>query len=162
MSRLYVGIDNGVTGSIGFVGSSAKYLRIPTRKEQNYTTAKAQITRIEVDLLMDIFRENRAEDMRVFIERPFVNPRGIKATISAVRALEATLVVMEMMGISYQYIDSRKWQKSLLPSGCKGKELKDASRDIGIRLFPELEDVIRKQKDADGILIAEWARREKL
>jgi hypothetical protein len=50
----------------------------------------------------------------------------------------------------------------MFPKGLKGIELKKASMDIGIRLFPHLEEVIIKQKDADGLLIAEWARRNNL
>lgn len=34
--------------------------------------------------------------------------------------------------------------------------------DIGCRLFPGLSTTITKHKDADGLLIAEWARREGL
>lgn len=58
------------------------------------------------------------------------------------------------------YCDSKHWQRILLPKGAKGPELKKASMDIGCRLFPEHEKLIRKHKDADGLLIAEWARRE--
>ena len=54
------------------------------------------------------------------------------------------------------------WQKKLLPQGCKGEDLKRASEDIGLRLFPSLRPVIKKHKDADALLIAEWARREDL
>ena len=32
--------------------------------------------------------------------------------------------------------------------------------NVGLRLFPSQEDLIRKHKDADGMLIAEWARRK--
>ena len=45
------------------------------------------------------------------------------------------------------YIDSKEWQKELLPSGCKGEELKTASRDIGCRLFPKYKDLIIKLID---------------
>jgi hypothetical protein len=45
----------------------------------------------------------------------------------------------------------------LLPKGIKGSdELKKASLDVGVRLFPKLP----LKKDADGILIAEYMRRK--
>ena len=51
----------------------------------------------------------------------------------------------------------------MLPKGIEGSaELKKASKDIGCRLFPSQADLINKHKDADGLLIAEWARRESL
>lgn len=37
--------------------------------------------------------------------------------------------------------------------------LEKASLQIGIQLFPSLRESIEGQGDADGILIAEWARR---
>jgi len=164
VNRVYVGIDNGVTGSIGIIlrDEPAEYYSMPVGKEQNYTKKKAMISRIDVFALKHILSSIDGDDIRVFIERPFVNPKGFKATASALRALEATLITVESLGLAYQYVDSKEWQRSLLPSGFKGKELKSVSKDIGIRLFPYLEDAILKQKDSDGILIAEWARRHAL
>jgi hypothetical protein len=96
------------------------------------------------------------------VERPYVNPQGFKASVSALRALEATLICIEFAGISYQYVDSRDWQKVMLPKGCKGPELKSASMNLGCRLFPKFVDNIKHHKDADSLLIAEWARRYRL
>jgi hypothetical protein len=73
-----------------------------------------------------------------------------------VRALEATLIALEEMEWPYSYIDSKEWQKVMLPSGLKGSDLlKKASLDVGKRLFPTLNI----KKDADGLLIAEYMRR---
>ena len=101
--------------------------------------------------------------IKAIIERPFVNPGSFRTTVCAVRSFEATIIVMEHLGIPWQPIDSRAWQSKLLPEGLKGApNLKKASRDIGLRMFPHLEAEIKKQKDADGLLIAEWARRSNL
>lgn len=163
--KAYIGIDNGVTGSIAFIGDgNSRMFRTPTHKEQSYTKKKAQITRIdwmglEVALANLVDSWGNSKYIRVLIERPYVNPKGFKATASALRSLEATLIAVERYGLSYEYIDSKQWQKVMLPKGCKGDELKAASKDIGIRLFPEHKEIITKQKDADSLLIAEWARR---
>jgi hypothetical protein len=62
--------------------------------------------------------------------------------------------------LPYEYTDSKKWQTMLLPQGIKGSdELKKASFDIGCRMFPQHSDLIKRHKDADGILIAEYCRR---
>jgi len=80
--------------------------------------------------------------------------------VSAIRALEATLIVIESLKISLAYIDSKEWQKPLLPNGTKGgAEQKKASLDIGSRMFPQFKEEFKKQKDADGMLIAEYCRR---
>lgn len=159
MSGAYVGIDNGVTGSLALLlNSTTQFMPVPVYKEQSYTKKKQQITRIDFPALLKILATWKPA--RAFIERPFVNPHGFKATASALRALEATLIAVEQIGLSYQYVDSREWQKVMLPAGIKGTpDLKRASVDIGCRLFPQYADSIRKHKDADSLLIAEWARR---
>lgn len=168
MSTIYVGIDNGVTGSIGVIASCGSDLvPIPRKREQSYQKKKSQITRVDFDelerMLIDIECQDCPGTPRVFIERPFTAPNAFKATISGMRCLEAVLIAVERLMWPYQYVDSRQWQREMLPKGLKGAgELKPASRDIGMRLFPHLADQITKQKDADGLLIAEWARRNQL
>ena len=69
--------------------------------------------------------------------------------------------MLEIMGLKHMFIDSKEWQKALLPKGIKGSdEQKKASFDIGNRLFPQFEDF--KHKDRDGLLIAEYGRRKNL
>lgn len=163
VGKSYIGIDNGVTGSLAFV--SATYVcmvQTPVITQQNYTKARGMITRIDYKKLESILSEWSIIEnpVMVVVERPYVNPEGFKATASALRALEATLIAVEGLGFPYQYVDSRVWQRVMLPSGLKGSaNLKSASKDIGLRLFPTMKDVIGKQKDSDSLLIAEWARR---
>jgi hypothetical protein len=164
MQPIYIGIDNGVSGSIGIIttnGAIAKMFPMPTKSEQNYTKAKKNITRIDWRLLLKLLRNYSNPPIgRVFLERPMVNPGRFQATASALRAMEATLIVLDLLDLPLRYVDSREWQKIMLPSGVKGaSELKKASCDIGCRLFPSLAHVIKKHKDADGLLMAEWARR---
>jgi hypothetical protein len=89
-----------------------------------------------------------------------VNPSRFVATKSALRALEATLNVVELLGFAYSYCDSKEWQKVLLPKGSHGDQLKSDSKDISKRLFPKHTELIEKHKDGDGILIAEYCRRK--
>lgn len=161
--KTYVGIDNGVTGSIGIldVDGGVSYYSMPVFKQQDYQTSKkSMITRIDTAVLMQILRVGT--ESRVFLERPYVNPGGMKATISAVRAFEAVLIVIELLELSYEVIASTVWQRELLPPKCRGVELKRQSLYRGLKLFPALESKIREQTDADGLLIAEWARRNNM
>jgi len=167
--RVFLGIDNGVSGSIGVLipeaDSRADFIRMPTFSQQNYTKTKRNVTRIDHRRLNTILcrlgaKEPEEFSFHIMLERPMVNPGRFQATASALRALEATLVVLERYRLPVQYVDSKEWQKVLLPSGLKGpKELKKASADIGKRLFPQLSKQIDHQKDADGLLIAEFCRR---
>jgi len=168
--KIYIGIDNGVTGTIGWVDENLcpGISETPVKEEQSYTKTKKNINRIDypklLDELKDIQGAAEPNEVLVVIERPMINPMRFQASVSAARSLEATLIAIEQLGFPRIYIDSRQWQKVLLPQGCEGKELKKASMDIGCRLYPggPTEQIIRKHKDADALLIAEWARREKL
>lgn len=170
MSRkLYIGIDNGTTGSIAFLGEAIapKYMLTPVFKEQSYTKKKQEISRIDHTALKKVICEMLGglapEEVLVIMERPRINPMQFRTSISAARSLEATLCVIEDLGLPRMYCDSRDWQKEILPKGTTGTpELKKASMDIGRRLFPSQEDLIVRHKDADALLIAEWARRKGL
>jgi len=158
----FIGIDNGVSGTIGAIcmkGYSSDFFfeKTPVRSEQNYTKTKGNITRIDVKKLYYQLKQFEADQIIVRIERPMVNPGRFKATISAIRALEATLIVLEKLKWGYQYIDSKEWQKALLPHGIKGGPAqKKASLDIGKRLYPQFSQLIGKHKDADGLLMAHY------
>lgn len=152
----YLGIDNGVTGSIGIIlDNQYFYFKTPVKKELSYTKTKQWLNRIDFDILkkdLSILNIHLA-----VIERPMVNPGRFKATMSAMRALEATQIILEQLKIPYQWIDSKEWQKAMLPAGLEKEELKEASLQIGKRLFPNIK--WDEFDDADGILIAEYARR---
>lgn len=156
---IYIGIDNGTSGSIAILDglNDAVFLPTPTISEQSYTKAKKIITRVDSLRLMAILKPYTGA--MVILERPMINPGRFAASMSAMRALEATLIVIESLGLARMYVDSKQWQKELLPKGVTGPELKKASVDIGCRLFPSLAEAIRKHGDADGLLIAEYWRR---
>ena len=151
--KFYIGIDNGVTGSIGIVGKELTYyefMETPITFGQDYTKAKKNVSRVNVTALAEVIHTLKGYGLCVAVlERPMKNP---------MRALEAELTVLELYNVPYMFIDSKEWQKEMLPKRIAGtKELKKASLDIGKRLFPEINS---KHPDRDGILIAEYARRK--
>jgi len=163
--KCYIGIDNGVTGSIGILyGDHVSFGPTPTVIEQDYTKAAKQIKHINIAELAPMLQQLNAKcpQVLVVLERPFKNPdiKMFLSTVSGVDSFATTRTILELLHMPYVVIDSKLWQKELLPDGVKGsEELKKASMDIGKRLFPAMESAIQKQKDADGLLIAEYARR---
>lgn len=165
MIQIFGGIDNGITGSVGIVDvlGETSFFLTPTKSEQNYTKEKQNVTRVDSVKLHDLLSSQipvalRSSSMFLF-ERPLTGGFGFKALNSAMRSLEATLNVLEILRIPFGYIDSKEWQRILLPTGTKETaELKKASMDIGIRRFPQYKELIQKHKDADGLLIAEYCR----
>lgn len=158
----YIGLDNGVTGSIAILdGDTSAFLETPVFESLGYQKSKVRhINRIDTAKLEELFSKYDPMSTRVVIERPMINAMRFQSSISAARSLEATLIVLERLHLGYEYLDSGAWQKALLPAGIKGApNLKKASKDVGIRMFPIHADIIKKHGDADALLIAEWARR---
>lgn len=163
MKKVFCGIDNGVSGTIGIIDETGvEFIKTPVKSEQNYTKKKGNITRVNVKELKTFIQDTlnfvNPNDVIVAIERPMVNPTRFQATTSALRALEATLNCIEELELPYIYLDSKEWQKELLPKGVTGTDLKKASLDIGARLFPQFKDF--KHEDRDGLLMAEFLRRK--
>jgi hypothetical protein len=161
---IYCGIDNGSTGTIGIINEDKVFFVLtPCKKVLDYQKKAKHITRIDYPALYDFLSLYPPLGIKFFIERPIKNPGLFEASASGLRAFEATLICLEQLNYSYSVVDSKQWQKKMLPEGIKGSaELKKASVDVGCRSFPQFAEVICKHKDADGLLIAEWARREKL
>lgn len=161
--RTIIGIDNGCTGSIGVISPDREpvFILTPSFKGQDYTKSKKTISRIDAPELQRMLREyteGHESNSIAYVERPMINPMRFSSSIVAARAYEATITVLETLRIPYQPVDSKEWQRYLLPSsGKKGTDsatLKKESMDIGIRLFPQYRELITKHKDADGILMA--------
>ena len=150
--RTFCGIDNGVTGGITILSSDGTVIIhavTPVKKCMNYTKKKAFVIRVNSIAFREMINL-AGPNTFVMIERPMVNPTRFAATISAIRCLEATELILEELKIPYQFIDSKEWQKALLPSGLKGSDdLKIASNSVASRLYPRLKIV-----NSDCLLIA--------
>lgn len=174
--KYFIGIDNGISGSIAVLNQDGQVYHFgptPTFSALSYVKTKARNrTRVDYNALIRLLEAilsqvndethigNRLWTMKALVERPMINPMRFQASISASASLETTLIALEHFDIPYEYCDSKGWQKMLLPQGLKGSdELKEASRNIGKRLFPNHCNL---HTDCDGLLIAEWARRSNL
>jgi hypothetical protein len=161
---IFVGIDNGVSGTIGIIDTYVNktyFLKTPHKSEQSATKKKQKIGRIRHEEFYRILvRHTLRRNAKLILERPFTGKFN-KANTSAGRALESMLIAIERLELSFRYADSKEWQKQLLPKGVKGSEnLKEASMQIGCRMFPEHRVLIEEHGDADGLLLAEHLRRE--
>lgn len=165
---LYVGQDNGSTGRIAVVdmlGLVRHFWEVPTRETLAYTKKMGKVTRIDWQKLRDMYEGLKTEttNLRIFVERPC---SGIttKTSVLAARSFEATLIALELAGLSpTRIIDSGEWQSKMLPVGIAPGDTKFASREVGCRLFPKHQQMILRTKstDADALLMAECARKER-
>lgn len=155
--RTFVGIDNGVSGGVTIIDENEyvlKHIKTPFKNCLNYTKKKAFINRVDFDVLKQALVE-AGENTFVMIERPMINPGRFTASISAMRCMEATEIILEQLQIPYQFIDSKEWQQKMLPSGLKGDDLKKAANEVGKRLYPKLKIV-----NADCLLMALYCKRK--
>ena len=161
-NRFWVGWDNGTNTGVAIIDDekNAQYFKLPVKSTVNYQKVKENITRIDVVAMKEKLKDLDPAKTIVLIERPMVNPGMFKASLSGVRALESTLIVVEWLNLPYMFMDSKNWQGDMIPSGVHGKDLKKVSLEIGKRLFPNLE--WKGFKDADSLLMAEYARRKNL
>ncbi len=151
---ILAGIDNGSSGSVCIIDSHGKpyFHKTPVKSTKNYQTGKdTYITRVDVVKLKELFMQfYQKGDTYALLERPLNNPMMYKASMSAMRALEATLIVLEEFLIPYEFIDSKNWQKVYLGADIKGKEnLKARSKELGQLVFPEIQNA-----DFDSYFIA--------
>lgn len=157
--KTYIGIDNGVTGSIAIITENETFFhKTPVFVQQDYTKKKQNISRLDSVKFCEILSKHK-DNAFVLLERPMVNTERFRQSLSAVRCLEATICCLELLKIPYQYIDSKEWQKSFFPKGYEKGETKRLSVEVASRLFPHLATEIKKQKDGDALLIAEYAKR---
>lgn len=161
MDRYFLGIDNGTTSTVGIIKksdteTSAYSFKMPTKKTQKQTIKGGTITRIDVKVLFDVLRKHipKGAIVSCTMERPMVNPGRFNNTVSAVRALEAVTIVLESLKIPFEIVDSKSWQKKLLPKEAKGEQLKVESLKLGEQLYPNR--TVKGHPDADGLLLAHF------
>src|SRR3990167_9784137 len=95
--KTYIGIDNGTTGTITIINENTSvHFKTPIKKELSYTKKKQYISRIDyIQLGIIMARNIKQNDVFCLIERPMINPMRWKASMSAIRALETTLIYLE-------------------------------------------------------------------
>ena len=154
---VFIGIDNGVTGTIGCVGSTTYYGKMPVKRVRKYTVKESYIRRVDVRKLKELLTLLiNGQDYKIVLENPMTSFKGANTAISA-RAWEATLIALEQLGLEYETVPAVRWQKYLFPQAIGRDHQKALSLQLGNELYPEL---VGKGKDADGLCIAIYAQRK--
>lgn len=159
-AEYFIGIDNGVSGSVAVVdrgGALLLYEPTPLVNKLNYTKTKSFVNLVDTVKLEAMLRPYITGSL--IIERPMINPGRWGATVSAIRCHTLQEDLFDRIQIRYRFVDSKEWQKQMLPEGLKGSaELKKASLHVGRRRFP----TAKFKKDADAALMAEYARQKNI
>lgn len=164
MSKLYIGIDNGVTGGMCAIsGPHSKVIsfkRMPVKvsraKEVNVRGFKDWVIAVTGDQL---------EGVKFLLEEPG-GSKSAAAAKSMAGSFHALRGFFETKGLSWERITSAAWQKVMLP-GCKKGQTKARALARSSELWPDenfIPDGCKTPHDGviDAALIAEYGRRAKL
>lgn len=194
MSNTWIlGIDNGISGSLTLMdpkGNVVLFTHVPTYKEVKWTKAKTKKTKsgtkttpeymtlIDIDALQRVLATytSSLSDVHCFLERPAISYAAawsMKTSISAAISWAYVTFVLKKLRIARTDIDSKEWQKELIPeaTGAKNKEymktlkagernklLKEASDMFAQSICPKFKP--KELGDGDSICICEYGRRK--
>lgn len=162
-SKVYIGIDNGVSGSIAILTSNGELLgwsRTPTYKRLSYAKTgrlESCIDRVHLKYLLQPYKDGPA---LVLMEYPYLNPTQFATSFSATTSFADTRSVVEDLGMAHDFKPAKEWQKVMIPNVKGTIDLKQASTSLAKRLYPKL--VIPKGCDGDAVCLAEYGRRKGL
>jgi hypothetical protein len=163
----FVGVDNGPTALWTILGADGKlvaHFPVPTKTTKNYQrTVDREVTRINVHQLREMFRPYVGKNILFAVEKPMVMPQRFQATLTAVRAFEATLVAFELMqqdgvGVSYTIANSLDWQKPMIPEALARKEKGKLAEKRRKKLLAACKKKGKTREETARIL--EWATKK--
>ena len=96
MSKVYIGIDNGTSGTIAVIGDGITpvFVHTPIKKEQNYTKAKKIVSRLDCTAFLDIVKQKEDAEVTVLLERPLVNPTTTACQSHTVRGYDHGIAML--------------------------------------------------------------------
>lgn len=160
--RLTFGVDPGLSGAVCALvdGEFAAVLDMPTR------LATKTGTRMEVDdqalaaWVREQWQQHRGAWASACIERVGAVPmegrrQGTSSSFNFGEGAGVVRAVFATLGIAYTRVAPAQWKRHY---GLIGTE-KDAARQLAIKRFPSMADLLKRKKDsgrADAVLLALW------
>jgi hypothetical protein len=160
VSRIYIGIDNGLTG--GLVALS-DHPGPPILSWTMPIKAKAKGNEVSAEFVWDFIDKWDREYVTVILETPGKHSPGAQALCSMWDSFGAIRGVLESRGVRHIRIAPQTWQKAMLGKLEKG-QTKPAALSKARQLWPDEKWLAtpRSTKPHEGLidaaLIAEYAR----
>jgi hypothetical protein len=157
MIKAYVGIDPGITGAIGVLDTydgvdRADVFDVPTYEKK---TGKRDYDFYEMYRYLGIL----AQDYRVFLsleQQQAMPKQGVSSTFQTGRGYGAWQALCRIITSEFEIVSPRKWKKALGLDSDKEK-----SRKLAIKLYPDLEHMLKRKKDhnrAEALLLARYTQ----
>jgi len=163
-----IAIDNGVSGAVALRSPYfLDFFPTPVYNDLEYTKKQQFLNRLDQPLFYQplALACSQAATVYILLERPMINFRRFKQSMSAIRCLEAQLTVLQQLekeygNIFYRYIDSKEWQGAMIPRA-SGEGLKDASTALAIKHFPEFHPQLMKSDGDAPVMLLYMMERTK-
>lgn len=159
MTRYTIAIDNGSSGSIAVLENPDTLHHfggvISFKQVANGKTGKT-LSRLDRTWLRNFLQAYDPAAVRIYLERHFTGSgMMINTVIPAARFEEATVTVIEDLGLPYEIVSCREWQKAAFGPALKTTALlKAASLQKATQLWPAFTPLFQGHGDGDAALIA--------
>ena len=149
---LYIGIDPGLDGAVGFVGVHVRAARTPTIKVGKRRQYRAQEM---CELLQDSLPLGDPRNRFAVLESVHSMPKqGVASSFSFGRGFGLWEGILVALGIPYLLVAPQTWKAVMLRDMPKDK---NAAKVQACRLWPELGRL--SDGEAEALLMAEYGRR---
>ena len=161
--KVYVGIDNGLTGAVASMFPDGHWHFWPVAVEDS---GKQRLLNIAAacDCLDHLAAQAGGKDnLVVGCELPPVNPRfGAKSNFTCGRCGEFWRVVLTMLGIPFAFVRAQTWQKDVFQGIPDGDSKVVAARFVEQRFPGALNgqrlNKVQRAGVVDAMCIAAWSR----
>lgn len=148
-NRIYIGIDPGKNGGIGFIYNDIAYCR-------KCPTTVSDMTE-EIKVVMEM-----APDIQKFaiIEDVHSMPgQGVRSVFTFGKGYGQWIGILSALSIPYTQVSPQKWMKFYTPLPKDKKERKNKLKHLAQQRFPELNITLAT---ADAMLLANYLKETKL
>lgn len=146
MSKIYIGIDPGKSGGIGFINQDGDAWAV--KNDSTYQDLFEAVEDVSISI-----QGNHSKLMAV-IEEVHSSPQmGVKSAFSFGQSFGSLLMLLTALKIPHERVRPQRWQKTL---GCMTGGDKNVSKRRAQELFPSITIT---HAIADALLLAEYARR---
>lgn len=159
MSRVIIGIDNGVSGGMAAISSLSHIISMLPMPIQQARKGNE----IDVQAVWDwMLTLGERENITCIVEEPG-GSKSARAATSMAGSFHSLRTVCTLKGLRWHRTTPQAWQKVMLP-GCKAGDTKPRALELSKRLWPDESFLAtpRCKKPHDGLvdaaLLAEYAR----
>ena len=155
MTKLYIGIDPGITGAIGFLFGDQlpEVIDVPTYLDSLHNRPQYDFRK----MFKEIAHYTTAYSLYIALEQQQAMPQqGVSSTFKTGRGYGAWQALCAVITNDVTLVSPRVWKKFL--GLTKDKEM---SRLRAIELFPNLADALDRKKDhnrAEALLLAHYLK----